>query len=171
MRMLFAAGAGVVLALLIVVIVLVVNRSGTSSSPNASAVDGGGQAPPAGGIDVDATPVTSGDGLKLTGLTAASQHVPPRLGDTITVRYSLTNVGAQPIQLDSTFVGARNAADENKDAEDMNEGETLEPGETISATGRVLLDRAGRWDVWPCYTLTNGNFCPDKWQVVSFLAS
>jgi TIR domain len=169
-RMLIAAGAGAVLVLLIVVIVLVVTRSGTSSSPNASAVDGRGQASPAGGIGVDATPVTSGDGIKLTGLTV-SPDGPPRLGDTITVSYSLTNMGAQPIQVDFTFVGARNAADENKDTEDMNEGETLEPGETISATGRVFLDSAGRWDVWPCYALTNGNFCPDKWQVVSFLAS
>ncbi len=165
------AGAGVVLVLLTVVIALVVTRSNTSSSPNASNVDGRVAASAAGGIEVDATPVTSGDGLELRGLAAVSRNDPPRIGDMITVSYSLTNVGTQPIELAFTFVGARNAADENEDTEDMNEGETLEPGETISANGRVFLEQAGRWDIWPCYALTNGNLCPDKWQVFSVLAS
>ncbi len=159
-RILIGVGAGAVLILLIVLITLVVTRSSPSSSSNANTAGGGAAASPTGGIEVDPTPVTSGDAIKLTGLSAVSRGDPPRVGDTITVSYSLTNVGAQPIQLDSTFVGARNADDENKDTEDMNEGETVEPGQTISATGRVFLDRAGRWDVWPCYALTNGNSCP-----------
>jgi len=162
-RWLLAAGAGALLVLLIVVIVLATRSDDSTSS---SAGSGGGQ-----GIEVDATPVTTDDELELTDLTVESRNDPPRVNDTVTVSYSLTNVGAQPIELEYTFVGARDAAGDNHDAEDMNEGETLEPGQTISANGRVLIDSEGRWDVWPCYLLTNGNFCPDEWQAVSFLAS
>jgi hypothetical protein len=50
-----------------------------------------------GGIAVDSTPVTSGDRIKLAGLKAAGQGGPSSKGDTITVSYSLTNVGSQPV--------------------------------------------------------------------------
>jgi hypothetical protein len=162
-RWLIAAGAGALVILIIVVVVLATRSDDPTPS---SASSGGGQ-----GIEVDATPVTSDDQLELTDLTVESRNDPPRVNDTVTVSYSLTNVGEQPIELEYTFVGARNPADDNKDAEDMNEGKTLEPGETISANGRVLIESAGRWDVWPCYQLTNGNGCPDEWQAVSFLAT
>ena len=42
----------------------------------------------------------------------------------------LTNVGPSPVRLDYTFVGVRDPADENKDAEDENEGRTLASVET-----------------------------------------
>jgi hypothetical protein len=153
-----------------VLIVAIVANVQTAPPPNATSTEGQGANQASGGIEVDSTPVTSGDGIRLTGLKAASRNSPPSVGDTMTVSYSLTNVGHQPIQVEFTFVGARNAADDNKDSEDMNEGIVLAPGETLTAQGRILLDSAGAWELWPCYELSGGRQCPDKWQVFSVLA-
>ena len=65
----------------------------------------------------------------LTGLKAASGSDPASVGNTVTVSYSLTNVTDEPIQLEFTFVGVRDPADENRDTEDMNEGKLLAPRE------------------------------------------
>nr|BFE42523.1 hypothetical protein GCM10017547_04160 [Pseudarthrobacter oxydans] len=84
--------------------------------------------------------------------------------------YALTNTTDQRLQLDYTFVGVRDPAGDNKDAEDMNEGRALAPGETVTAQGRVLLNTAGGWAMWPCYVLAGDLFCPDRWQVFFVLA-
>jgi hypothetical protein len=169
-RILAGVAVGVVLVLLVVAIVANLQ---TTPAPNATPIDGQGATEAGGGgIDVDSTPVTSPDGIRLTGLKAASRSDPdpPSVGDTVTVSYSLTNVGDQPIQVEYTFVGVRNPAGENRDTEDMNEGRILGPGETITAQGRRLLDGAGSWEFWPCYELSGGRQCPDKWQVFFVLA-
>ncbi|WP_455833597.1 toll/interleukin-1 receptor domain-containing protein [Pseudarthrobacter siccitolerans] len=164
--------AGVAAAVVILLVVLVVANLQSRTSPNANPVDRQAPVQGSGGIDVDSSPVTSEDGLQLTGLQAASRRDPdpPRVGDTITVSYALTNTTDQPLQLEYTFVGARDAAGEHHDAEDMNEGKALEPGETVNAQGRVLITSAGGWEMWPCYVLTGERFCPDKWQVFFVLA-
>jgi TIR domain len=166
-RILAAATVGVVLLLLISVIVA---NSQTTPSTTENARDGQGTT--SGGIEVDSAPVTSPDEIELTGLRAVSRRDPdpPRVGDTVTVSYSLTNVGDQRIQLEYTFVGVRNPADENRDTEDMNEGRVLAPGETVNAQGRIPLESAGTWQLWPCYVLSGERFCPDKWQVFFVLA-
>ncbi len=154
--------AGIVL---IVVIAVIVANALRPPTPDGSAADG--QAPPTGGIDVDTSTATSPEDLQLSGLTAVSRREPdpPQVGDTVTVRYSLTNVGEQPIQLANTFVGVRDPADSNRDTEDENEGATLKRGESVTAQGRVLLDAAGKWELWPCYALSDGTLCPSKWRV------
>jgi hypothetical protein len=169
-RVLLLGGAAA--AVVILLVVLVVANLQTRPSPNATSVDRQAPTQAGGGIDVNSAPVTSEDGIQLTGLQAASRRDPdpPRVGDTITVSYALTNTTDQPLQLEYTFVGARDAAGEHHDAEDMNEGKALEPGETINAQGRVLLNSAGKWEMWPCYVLTGERFCPDKWQVFFVLA-
>jgi hypothetical protein len=166
-RILAGVGVGVVLTLLIVAVVA---NSRTTSSPAGNAIDRQATTEAGAGIEVDSTPVTSGDGIRLTGLKAVGRNNPPLVGDTVAVSYSLTNVGKQRIQLEYTFVGARNAANDNKDTEDMNEGRALAPGETVDAQGRVFLDSAGTWQLWPCYVLSGDRFCPDKWQVFFVLA-
>lgn len=175
-RALVLGGLAVGVVLLLLIVLLIANfQSRTSPSANpdggqgqAGAGGGGG----GGGIDVDGSSVTSGDGLELTGLQATSRSDPasPRVGDTVTVSYALTNATDEPLQLEYTFVGARNGEGEHHDAEDMNEGKVLEPGETVNAQGRVLIDSAGTWEIWPCYVLTGERFCPDKWQVFFVLA-
>ncbi|CCQ47163.1 hypothetical protein ARTSIC4J27_3143 [Pseudarthrobacter siccitolerans] len=164
--------AGAAAAVVILLVVLVVANLQSRTSPNTNPVDRQVPVQGSGGIDVDSSPVTSEDGLQLTDLQAASRRDPdpPRVGDTITVSYALTNTTDQPLQLEYTFVGARDAAGEHHDAEDMNEGKALEPGETINAQGRVLITSAGGWEMWPCYVLTGERFCPDKWQVFFVLA-
>jgi hypothetical protein len=142
---------------------------GVGSRPEAGV---GRQPPPQGasGIEIDTEPETTGDQLRLTELAASVRNDPPRVGDTITVSYSLTNVGQQRIQLDSTFVGARDPGNKHADAEDANEGRAVQPGETIHAQGKVLLANAGTWTLWPCYVLVNDRYCPDKWKAFSVIA-
>jgi hypothetical protein len=166
-RILGGAAGGVLLILLIVAIVANVQ---TAPPPNPTSTNGQGANEASGGIGVDSSPVTSGDGIKLTELKAVSRNSPPLVGDTITVSYSLTNVGDQRIQVEHTFVGARNAANNHKDSEGMNDGIVLAPGETLASQGRILLDSAGAWELWPCYELSDGRQCPDKWQVFVVLA-
>jgi hypothetical protein len=138
---------------LILLVVAIVANLQTTPSVNEDVIDRQDATQAGGGIDVDSTPVTSPDGIRLTGLKAASGNDPASVGDTVTVSYSLTNVGDEPIQLEFTFVGVRDPAGENRDTEDMNEGRALAPGETVNAQGRRLLDGAGAWEFWPCYVL------------------
>ncbi|GAB5080797.1 toll/interleukin-1 receptor domain-containing protein [Arthrobacter sp. AD-310] len=178
-RALIVGGVAVGAVLLLLIVLLIANfQSRTSPSANPGANPGGqagagaGGGGAGGGIDVDGSTVTSGDGLQLTGLQATSRSDPasPRVGDTVTVSYALTNTTDGPLQLEYTFVGARDAAGEHHDTEDMNEGKVLAPGETVTAQGRVLISSPGTWEMWPCYVLTGERFCPDKWQVFFVLA-
>jgi hypothetical protein len=123
----------------------------------------------AGGIEIDTEPDTTGDNIRITGLAATVRNDPPRVGDTVTVDYTLTNVGGQGIQLDSTFVGARDPADENMDSEDENENRVLGPGETIDAGGRIFLNSAGTWLIFPCYVLPGDRYCPDEWKAFNVI--
>jgi hypothetical protein len=172
-RTLIVGGVAVAVVLLVLIVLLVANfQTRTSPSANPAGGQGQGQARAGGGIDVDDSPVTSEHGLRLTGLQAASRRDPesPKVGDTVTVSYALTNTTDQPLQFEYTFVGVRDPAGEDKDTEDMNEGRAVAPGETINAQGRVLLSAAGTWELWPCYLLSGDRFCPDKWQVFFVLA-
>jgi hypothetical protein len=162
-RVLAGVGAGVVLVLAAAAIF----ASSRTTGGGASGRQGTTQAGAA--IAVDATPVTSGDGLRLSGLAAASPANPPAVGDTVVVSYSLTNDTGQELRLASIFVGARNEADDNKDVE-ANEETVLAPGETVKADGRVRLDSPGTWRIWPCYEFSGGSTCPDEWQAFSVTA-
>jgi hypothetical protein len=154
----------------VLLILLIVAYVQTAPPPNPTSTNGQGANEASRGIEVDSSPVTSGDRIRLTGLKAVSQNSPPLVGDTTTVSYSLTNVGDQPIQMEHTFVGARNAAGNHKDSAGMNDGIVLAPGETLASQGRILLDSAGAWELWPCYELSDGRQCPDKWQVFVVVA-
>jgi TIR domain len=145
-----------VAAVVIALIAAVVARSGGRGGDPSDSVRG---------IEVDSSPVTSPDGLRLTGLQVHARNDPPLVNDTLTVSYSLTNVNDEPLELADTFVGVRNEARDRLDTENENEGIVLEPGETVTAEGRVILDSEGTWRVWPCYTLPGDRLCPDFWKV------
>ena len=115
-----------------------------------------------GGIEFDDSPVTSPDGLELSGLNPDVRNDPPLVGDTLTLSYTLTNTTDEPVEFAYTYVGARNPDDDNRDPEDMNEEAVLAPGETLEAQGRVLLDSAGTWLVWPCYELSRRGGLPRR---------
>lgn len=140
----------------------------TTPSPN-NALDRQSPEPVRNGIEVDTEPATTGDQLRLSGLAVAVRNNPPRVGDSITVNYSLTNVGDERIEMEGTFVGARNPADDNRDSEDVNEGIALAPGETAQAVGNIFLDSAGTWMVWPCYELPGDRLCPDEWKAFNVI--
>jgi hypothetical protein len=162
-RLLAGVGVGVVLVLAAVAIFLSSRTTGDGGAGGQGATEDGAA------IAVDATPVTSPDGLRLSGLAATSPANPPAVGDTVVVTYSLTNTTGQEVRLASTFVGARDQADENRDVEVS--GETvLAQGETVKAEGRVRLESPGTWRIWPCYELSGGTTCPDAWQAFSVTA-
>jgi hypothetical protein len=165
--------SGVAGILLLLPFLLALLRGGVgedSGSRTKAGVGGPSSQHGAGGIEVDSEPETTGDQLRLTGLAASVRNDPPRVGDTITVSYSLTNVGQERIQLDSTFVGARGPGNKHADAEDGNEGRAVQPGETIQAQGKVFLGNAGTWTLWPCYVLVGDRYCPNKWKAFNVIA-
>jgi hypothetical protein len=165
--------SGVVGLLLLLPFMLALLRGGESGDATPSANSSPQLPSPErteGGIEVDAKPAISGDRIELRGLAAAARTNPPQVGDTVTVSYSLTNVGEEDIQIGFTFVGGRNPADDRRDSEEMNQGRMLKPGETVQAEGRILLDGAGPWTLWPCYTLSHDRYCPDKWKAFSVMA-
>ena len=47
---------------------------------------------------------------------------------------------------------------------------SLRPGKPSLHRVECLLDSAGAWEFWPCYELSGGRQCPDKWQVFIVLA-
>ena len=165
-----ASGVAGILLLLPFLLALLRGGVGEDSGSRTNAGVGGPSRHGAGGIEVDSEPETTGDQVRLTGLAASVRNDLPRVGDTITVSYSLTNVGQERIQLDSTFVGARDPSNKHADAEDGNEGRVVQPGETIQAQGKVFLDNAGTWTLWPCYVLMGDRYCPDKWKAFSVIA-
>ena len=167
-RILAGVGGGVALMLMLIVATVAILQR--TPSTNEDPADGRVTTEAGGGIEVDATPKTSPDGVRLTGLEAASRRdpEPPLLGDTVTVRYSLTNVQDKPMELVYTFVGVRDPDDMNQDKE-ISANQVLAPGETTNAEGRIILDSPGTWQLWPCYELSGDRECPDEWQAFSIL--
>jgi hypothetical protein len=162
-RLLAGVGAGVVLVLAAAAI-FISSRTTNEGAPGRQGTTQAGAA-----ISVDAAPVISPDGLRLSGLAAASPTNPPAVGDTVVVTYSLTNTTGQELRLASIFLGVRNEADDNKDVE-ANEETVLAPEETVQTEARVRLDSPGTWQMWPCYELSGGSICPDEWQAFSVTA-
>ena len=58
-----------------------------------------------GGIEFDDSPVTSPDGLELSGLNPDVRNDPPLVGDTLTLSYTLTNTTDEPVEFAYTYVG------------------------------------------------------------------
>jgi hypothetical protein len=40
---------------------------------------------------------------------------------------------------------------------------TFAPGQTLTAQDQKVVDRAGKCEFWPCYTLPDHSACPDEW--------
>lgn len=121
------------------------------------------------GLDIDTRPATSPDGLRLTNLRADPTNMPPRVGDTVRMSFTLTNASEVLIALESTFVAARDPAGVNRDT-GHSRPQGLAPGDSVDAAGSVLLDRNGAWSVWPCYAVDGEDAsCPDMWRVTHFL--
>jgi TIR domain len=121
--------------------------------------------------DPDPAAVVSGDDLELSDLQRSIDEDEPQVGDTMTVSYTLTNVGEQDVEMVGTFVAARNPDDDNLDTDYSNNGSVLAPGESVDTEVEVPLDSPGTWYFWPCYELADGSLCPDEWQRFSVTAT
>jgi hypothetical protein len=167
-----AASAVFGLLLLVPFLLTILNGQMDKGAQSSGDIEVDQPAPPgqdARGIEIDTEPATTDDQIRITALTAMTRNDPPRVGDTVTVNYSLTNVGSERIQMEYTFVAARDPADENVDAEAENENRVLAPGETIEAEGRVFLDSAGTWLMFPCYKLPGDHGCPGEWKAFNII--
>jgi hypothetical protein len=117
-------------------------------------------------------PDTSSDGLELRNFSVKRPQV-PKVGDTVTVTYSLKNVTNHSIQLDpryGMFVGARwNSTTDanNRDFGYLHKGETLSPNQQLSVKASKKLDAAGTWRFWPAY-MVNGKWGPFRWHEIVF---
>jgi hypothetical protein len=113
-------------------------------------------------------PDTTADGVRLLELEATSPSAEPAVGDRITIAFSLENVGGTPLELASTFIGARSPDDAWRDFGEGNQARTLEPGASLTVRSSIIPNEPGTWRFWPCYTLMRGGeerFCPDEWRV------
>lgn len=150
-------GVGVALMLLVVAIVVALSAT---RAPNENAT--GQQGAAVACINVPPGSATNSDGIKLTGLRAVSRNCPVKAGDTITVRYTLTNTGNQPIKLTETFVAVRDPAKNNRDV-DTSQARDLAPKGTVMVQAQITVPSKGTWRMWPCYE-TNENLCPNEWH-------
>ncbi len=107
-----------------------------------------------------AGPARSSHGLELTDFAATSTSSTPSVGDVITLRFTLRNDTARPIELEA-FLATRNPDDENVDVETGTM--TLPAGDPVPSTADVTVEVPGAWRFWPCYTLASGK-CPSEWQ-------
>ena len=110
-----------------------------------------------------------GDAAKrtLVALRGSAERREPRVNDRIGVSFTLQNVGPKPVSFQTTFVGARNPAGENRDFGYGHERLTLEPNATVLVKANMIVDAPGIWQVWPCYILSGGrdeDYCPTRWR-------
>ena len=106
--------------------------------------------------------VATSDGIEVSQIVVTGED-PPTVGARVTMSYRLTNLTARVVELDYTFIGVRDPDDENRD-EEVDAGITLESEESTDVRQTLLLDRAGTWTIWPCYTLAGDLSCPDDWR-------
>ena len=117
-------------------------------------------------------PDTSPDGLELRNFSV-NRPQSPKVGNTVTVTYSLKNVTNHAIQLDSRYgilVGARwNSTTDanNRDFGYSHKGEILNPQQQVKIKVSRRLDAAGTWRFWPAY-MVNGKWGPFRWHEIVF---
>jgi hypothetical protein len=123
-------------------------------------------------IHEDGESYVSPHGIEVSGLLATGKHNSPAVGDRILIQFSFKNVGSDLVTFIETFVGVRSPDGKNEDFGHENEGLVFEPGSAVDINQSVLVDQAGTWEFWPCYTLKVGGedtFCPDEWRAFEVL--
>jgi len=93
----------------------------------------------------------------------------PAVGDTITVEFTLRNVGKETVALGSKGVhGAVESEGGVKRFGYTARDEWLSELEEVDFSGAATLEEAGEWSAWPSYQLKNGSYGPDGWAGCSF---
>jgi hypothetical protein len=115
------------------------------------------------------------DNLRLTNLSITGPS-PLKVGDTVTVMFSLENVGLSTLTLGSRGIFAA-ALDPNRLNASFGSsyGNTiLKTKQTISINVSRVLNKAGKWLVWPSYHLSmdkQEKFGPLSWHACSLSVS
>ncbi|HSJ44854.1 MAG TPA: hypothetical protein VK923_09255 [Euzebyales bacterium] len=115
----------------------------------------------------DDQPDITKDSIQLLELEATSPDPDPAVGDRITITFTIKNVAQTRRELASTFVGARDPADEWSDFGEGNQSRVLQPGETLSVRTSLIPNEPGTWKLWPCYAVAHDDgerLCPDEWR-------
>lgn len=108
--------------------------------------------------------------LELSALVAKGRRNPAKVDDLITVEFTLTNVGEKSLRIGETFVAARNPEEGNRDFGHGNENRVLKLGEQLRIRAETIVNAAGRWTFWPCYTVPVAEaseevqYCPSRWE-------
>jgi len=115
-------------------------------------------------IYIDNQMAISPDNIEVSGLRALSRNNPPQINDSVTVQFSLKNVGQQPVTLKTAFIAARNPANENKDFAKEAYNRVLAPGDVVDIRSFIFVTEKGGWQFWPCYEIGN-TLCPNEWKI------
>jgi len=115
-------------------------------------------------IYIDNQMAISPDNIEVSGLRALSRNNPPQINDSVTVQFSLKNVGQQPVTLKTAFIAARNPANENKDFAKEAYNRVLAPGDVVDIRSFIFVTEKGGWQFWPCYGIGH-TLCPNEWQI------
>ena len=117
-------------------------------------------------------PDVSPDLLRLTNFTVSGVSN-LKVGDTITVKFTLENYGQYDLNLGSKgiFAAARDPDNSDSSFGFSFANTVLEYGGIRTIKVTKYLDKAGTWKVWPSYhlSLASGEkFGPDEWHFCSF---
>lgn len=116
----------------------------------------------------DERPDTTIHSLKLLDLVACSFGKTLRVNDRLDIYFTLQNVSDKVIQLQETFIAARNPRNENVDFGYSHQNVTIQPQQTILTKANKIVNMPGIWQFWPCYTLAENSseeiYCPSEWR-------
>jgi hypothetical protein len=122
-----------------------------------------------------AGPDVSPDLLRLTNFTVSGVSN-LKVGDTITVKFTLENYGQYDLNLGQKgiFAAARDPDNSDSSFGFSFSNTVLEYGGIRTINVTKYLDKAGTWKVWPSYHLslaTGEKFGPNEWHVCTFQVS
>jgi hypothetical protein len=106
--------------------------------------------------------------LRLSGIRATSLHDPPKVGERITISFTLDNVAQKPFKLAYTFIAARDSINGKHDFGISNNDTEVAPGSRLTVSGSIIPDSDGRWTFWPCYAFKRNQkdmYCPSEWHL------
>jgi hypothetical protein len=112
--------------------------------------------PPATGLHIlyqDQEPDTNLHGLRFIQFTARGVHNPPTVHDRVWVEFTMQNMSNTPIRLLGTYVTAYDPAGHNRDFAFAHKNITLQPHDSITTSGNVIVDAPGVWELGPHYAI------------------
>ncbi|MEM2934311.1 MAG: thrombospondin type 3 repeat-containing protein, partial [Methanocellales archaeon] len=112
-------------------------------------------------------PDVSPDLIRLTNFSVSGNPI-LKVGDIVTVKFTLQNYGQNDLSLGQKGIFAATRDPDNLDTSFgfTRSNTTLKYGETVSIEVSRVLDKAGIWKIWPSYHLSLKTG-PDNWHACS----